>query len=137
MRAAAERAVMLAKHGLGEAAGSENFRRLCAGLSNKGVAGSEAFRKLATRPLEEFANQPDSVEPAASNGAPSNDRIARALEKLRKKAEFYADIERDPVLRRHYGLEATEPSISKESFFVALVSDLPPLWIEDVSTKRR
>lgn len=134
MREAAERAVIVAQRGLDAAARSESFRRLCAGLSNKDVAASDAFRNLAARPLEQFA---DPVEPGASSGAPSNDRIGRALEKVGDQAEYYAKIESDPVLRRHYGIEATETSISKESFFVALVTDLPPRWIEDVSTKRR
>jgi hypothetical protein len=137
MRGAAERAVILAKKGLNEAAGCENFRWLCAGLSNKHVAASDAFRELAGRPLEKVAEPADSVEPAGSNGAPSNDRIGRALEKVGRQAEYYAEIDSDPVLRRHYGLGASEPSTSKESFVVALVTDLPPRWIEDVYTKRR
>jgi hypothetical protein len=137
MRGAAERAVILAKKGLHEAAGSENFRRLCAGLSNKYVAASDAFRDLARRPIDELTEQPDPVETAALNGRLANDRIAHALEKVGKQAEYYAKLEGDPVLGRHYGLEGVEPAISKESAFVALVTDLPPRWIEDVSTKRR
>jgi hypothetical protein len=138
MRGAAERAVILARNGLDDAVGRQGFRMLCAGLSNnKHVAASYAFHELASRPLEEFRDNSDPVEPTGSNGAQSNDEIHCALEKVGGQAERYAKIDRDPALRRHYGLEGTEPSISKESFFVALLTDLPPRWIEDVSTKRR
>ena len=138
MRGAAERAIILARNGLDAAVEQEGFLMLCAGLSNnKHVAASDAFHELASRALDQFLNNSDPVKPAASNGAQSNDDIRRALEKLGEQAERYAKIERDPELRRHYGLESTEPSISKESFCVALLTDLPPRWIEDVSTKRR
>jgi hypothetical protein len=138
MRGAAERAVLLARNGLDDAGRQADFRMLCAGLSNnKHVAASDAFRELASLPLERFQRNTDPVEPAASNGAQTNDKVRRALEKVGDQAARYAEIERDPALRLHYGLEPPEPSISKESFFVALLTDLPPRWIEDVSTKRR
>jgi hypothetical protein len=137
MRGAAERAVILAKKGLNEAAGCENFRWLCAGLSNKHVAASDAFRELAGRPLEEVAEPANSVEPAASNGAPSNDRIGRALQKVGTQCGVLREDRQRPCAPAPLRTWGNGASISKESFFVALVTDLPPRWIEDVYTKRR
>ena len=68
----------------------------------------------------------------------SNDDVTKAVEKIRKQAEFYAGLEAGAAGRMHYGLEATMgASPSQEAYFVALLTDLPPRWIDDVATGRR
>ena len=63
-------------------------------------------------------------------------KIGEAKEKTRDRAEYYSGLQsRD--LESHYGLLAPGPSPSREAYFVGLITDLPPRWIDDVATKRR
>jgi hypothetical protein len=126
MRAAATRAVALARHGLNVVAFWPNFHLLCAGLRDAGVGASEPFRKLLALPVEEVVDAPDV----------SSDDLQSQVQTVRRRAEFYARLDGDEE-RVHYGLESPDASSSGESRFVALITDLPPRWIEDVATQRR
>jgi hypothetical protein len=142
MRVAAELAVKLAEGDLQTAAASPAFRVLCAGLRDKQVAASEEFRNLVRGPAQTRASSMRTwlaavrVWLGALGTSTSNDKAGKAVEKIRKQAEFYADLE--TAGRTHYGLETTtEASPSQEAYFVALLTDLPPRWIDDVGTGRR
>ena len=53
---------------------------------------------------------------------------------MAKQAAYYTkQLEDKPALRRYYGLESPEASPSEAAYFIALLTDLPPRWIEDVS----
>jgi len=139
MRRAAEQAVRLARNeGFEDAAASPRFRTLCAGLRDHDVGASRIFQELVR------ARESDTA-PRAGEGAlaqvedktAAELKVEKVLVKVGKQAAYYADPERGAALRRHYGLESPDPLVSPEAYFVALITDLSPRWIDDVATGRR
>jgi hypothetical protein len=55
------------------------------------------------------------------------------IDKVRRRADFYADLEDDDL--RYY--IRTAPADVAATHFVVLITDLPPEWIRDVILKRR
>jgi hypothetical protein len=135
MRAAAELAVACAKKGLRPAAASDDFCILCAGLADKNVARSSDFWDLLKQ-----AQADHEVPPWLSRQArrvhDENEKISDAKIRARTRAEYYSGLPSSD-LESYYGLLAPGPSPSREAYFVSLIADLPPRWIDDVATKRR
>lgn len=100
MRGAAERAVILAKNDLADAAGSKNLHRLCAGLSNKDVAASHAIRELARRPLPRTHGASRCGRAARLKGRPIKREHRSRTREGWQTGRVLREIEGDPEIGR-------------------------------------
>jgi hypothetical protein len=121
MRAAAVAAVAMADD-LG-AADAPRLLVLCAGLRDNGVAATPAFAAA-------LAGGDVQAALAAASGS-----VRDAVERVRARTRFYA--RDDPEVRRHFGLEDEPARPSRAARLVALLTDLPARWLDDVASGRR
>jgi hypothetical protein len=94
------------------------------------LAASEAFRDLLDKRVDELDGSSEKGKVCASS-----ETFKKAIREACSRAEHYSTL-RGPAVLAHYGLQPPDPSGSREAYFVALVSDMPPRWIEDVTTGR-
>ena len=131
MRTAAAAAVLIAQKTLNAPTHRELFRALCVGLLSNKDGASKTFRGLCEglRRKDGFARLDECAHACDQL---SNSRTARTI---RARAQFYSQQFQENV--GYWVPRDARHALTVPSYFVALITDLPPQWILDNATGRR
>ena len=107
------------------------FFALCTGLFDSSVGASRSFRELCAG-LAETSKFSSSK---ACREACDNVLTSKKAGTVRARARFYTEaFDRD---LRYWVPVTADDGLAEASYFVALITDLPPRWVHDCATERR